>query len=204
MFRATDVVRHLLIINVLMYFGTRVLGENVVNTLAIYFPTSEHFQPYQIVTHMFMHGNLMHLFFNMFAVYMFGSPVEAFWGARRFLFFYLFSGFGALGLHLLVQYWEMQSGSLPPQFVDVPMLGASGAVFGLLVAYGMLFPNSIIKMIFPPIAMKAKYFVILYAGLELFFGLQSLMPGVAHFAHLGGALFGFLLILYWRKFSRFR
>jgi len=198
--RITDVVKHLLIINVLMFFGTNLLGENIRMSLALYFPGSEYFRPYQLVTHMFMHGNLSHLFFNMFALYMFGPPLEALWGERRFLFFYLFSGVGALGLHLLVTYIELSSGSIPAEVVNIPMVGASGAIFGLLAGYGMSFPNNIIQMIFPPIAMRAKYFVLIYAALELFFGLQRVMPEIAHFAHLGGALFGFLLIVFWRQF----
>jgi membrane associated rhomboid family serine protease len=198
--RISDVVKHLLIINILMFFGTNLLGEGIRMSLALYFPTSEYFRPYQLVTHMFMHGNLSHLFFNMFALYMFGPPLEVYWGERRFLFFYLFSGLGALGLHMLVTYIELSSGSIPAMAINIPMVGASGAIFGLLAGYGMSFPNNIIQMIFPPIAMRAKYFVLIYAALELFFGLQRVMPGIAHFAHLGGALFGFLLILYWRQF----
>ena len=202
MFRATDVVKNLLIINILMFFGTKLLGEGVRMSLAVYFPTSSFFQPYQLVTHMFMHGNWSHLFFNMFGVYMFGSPLETLWGPKRFLFFYLFTGFGALILHLLVQYIELGNGTIPQEMIDIPMLGASGAVFGLLAGYGMSFPNSIIQMLFPPIAMKAKYFVLLYAAAELVFGLQNIMPGVAHFAHLGGAVFGLFLLVYWRKFDK--
>ena len=198
--RISDVVKHLLIINILMFFGTNLLGEGIRMSLALYFPTSEYFRPYQLVTHMFMHGNLSHLFFNMFALYMFGPPLEVYWGERRFLFFYLFSGLGALGLHMLVTYIELSSGSIPAMAINIPMVGASGAIFGLLAGYGMSFPNNIIQMIFPPIAMRAKYFVLIYAALESFFGLQRVMPGIAHFAHLGGALFGFLLILYWRQF----
>lgn len=198
--RITDVVKHLLIINILMFFGTNLLGEGIRMSLALYFPTSEYFRPFQLVTHMFMHGNLSHLFFNMFALFMFGPPLEAFWGERRFLFFYFFSGIGALALHLLVTYIELANGRIPSMAIDIPMVGASGAIFGLLAGYGMSFPNNIIQMIFPPIAMRAKYFVLIYAALELFFGLQRVMPGIAHFAHLGGALFGFLLIMYWRQF----
>lgn len=218
MYRITDIVRHLLIINVLVYFGTLLMGNppdnlmlDLVNErltdfsewgryrLAMFFPTSEYFQPYQIITHMFMHGDIGHLFFNMFAVFMFGPPIEAAWGQKRFLFYYLFTGLGALALHLLVSYIEMEMGAVSPLSRNVPMLGASGAVFGLLVGYGMLYPNSVIQLIFPPIALKAKYFVLIYAGIELFLGLGSFSTGVAHFAHLGGALFGFLLILYWRN-----
>ena len=220
MFRVTEVVKHLLIINVLMYLGTMLLGDpshgtslDLVNErltdfslwgryrLAMFFPTSEYFRPYQIVSHMFMHADIGHLFFNMFAVFMFGPPLEATWGPKRFLFFYLLTGFGSVLLHTLVRgieiYWFGES-----MFAaNVPSLGASGAVFGLLVGYGMLFPDNRIMLLFPPIPLKAKYFVLIYAGVELFMGLGNLNTGVAHYAHLGGALFGFLLILYWRKFG---
>jgi membrane associated rhomboid family serine protease len=220
MLRITDVVKHLLIINILMFFGTMFLGEpsNVLLEdlvllrqtdlslwgrlrLAMFYPASPFFEPYQIITHMFMHGGGTHLFFNMFALFMFGPPIEATWGPRRFLFYYLLTGFGALALHIVVQYIELQYLGAPQYTKHIPMLGASGAVFGLLLAYGMLFPNSIIQLIFPPIPMKAKYFVLIFAGIELFLGVGGFNTGIAHFAHLGGALFGFLLILYWRKFG---
>jgi len=220
MYRITDVVKHLLIINILLYFGSMLLGTPAIETmtdlinqrsgsfadwgryrLAMFFPTSEYFQPYQIVTHMFMHSDLGHLFFNMFALFMFGPPLEMTWGPRRFLFYYLFTGFGALGLHLFVQYLEMSAPGTSSFLANVPVLGASGAVFGLLLGYGMLFPNNVIQLLIPPIPLKAKYFVIIYAGVELFLGLSSFNTGIAHFAHLGGALFGFLLILYWRRFG---
>jgi len=220
MFRVTEVVKHLLIINVLMYLGTMLLGDpshgtslDLVNErltdfslwgryrLAMFFPTSDYFRPFQIVSHMFMHADIGHLFFNMFAVFMFGPPLEATWGPKRFFFFYLLTGFGSVLLHTLVRgieiYWFGES-----MFAaNVPSLGASGAVFGLLVGYGMLFPDNRIMLLFPPIPLKAKYFVLIYAGVELFMGLGNLNTGVAHYAHLGGALFGFLLILYWRKFG---
>ena len=213
----SDVVKNLLIINVLMYLGTQLMGEpNVTLTndlingnetdfsawgrymLAVFYPSSEFFKPYQVVTYMFMHGNLSHIFFNMFALYMFGSPVEMAWGPKKFLFFYFFTGFGALVLQMAVQYIEFQQGA-PGWVANVPMLGASGAVFGILAAYGMQFPNSIIQLIIPPVRMKAKYFVIIYAAIEVGLGLSPFQPGVAHFAHVGGALFGVLLILYWRN-----
>lgn len=220
MFRITDVVKHLLILNVLMYFGTMLIGDPSPQTmnalvneqttnfsewgrfrLALFFPTSDYFQPYQIVTHMFMHSDIGHLFFNMFAVFMFGPPLEEAWGPKRFLYYYLFTGFGAMALHMLVQYIEMSSGGVSPFMVNVPVLGASGAVFGILIGFGMLFPNSVVQLLIPPIPLKAKYFVLIYAGLELFLGLGNFNTGIAHFAHLGGALFGFLLILYWRKYG---
>ncbi len=213
----SDVVKHLLIINVLMYLGTQLMGEpdNALMQalvageqsglsnwgrlqLAVFYPASDFFRPYQIISYMFMHGNLPHLLFNMFALYMFGSHVEMVWGPKRFLFYYFFTGLGALVLQMTVQYFELQLGA-PEWAVNIPMLGASGAVFGILAAYGMQFPNSILQLIFPPIRMKAKYFILIYAALEIGLGLSPFQTGVAHFAHVGGALFGALLILYWRK-----
>jgi len=220
MFRISEVVKHLLIINILVYLASFLLGdpapqlmESLVleqNTnfadwgryrLAMFFFSSEYFQPYQVVTHMFMHGDIGHLFFNMFALFMFGPPIESVWGPRRFLFYYFFTGFGALGLHLLVSYLEMTMGGGPGYLENIPVLGASGAVFGLLVAFGMMFPNTRIMLLFPPIPLKAKYFVMIYAVIELFLGVSNFNSGVAHFAHLGGALFGFLLIMYWRYYG---
>ncbi|WP_373550687.1 rhomboid family intramembrane serine protease [Haliscomenobacter sp.] len=227
MMRITDVVKHLLIINVLVFFVTLLVwgdpAPELMGTLlsgsgefadweryrfALFFPTSPYFQPYQLVSHMFMHADIRHLLLNMLGLYMFGSALETFWGARRFLFYYLFAGFGGMILYLLVKYLEISSGNADEQLMkyylqNVPMLGASGAIFGLMVGYGMLFPDNVISLLFPPISLKAKYFVLIFAGLELVFGLGivNLSSGVAHFAHLGGALFGFLLILYWQKFG---
>lgn len=196
----TGVVKHLLAINVLMYFGTElIMGNPDRLMLAMFFPTSHFFQPYQIVTHMFMHADIGHLFFNMFALFMFGPPLEQTFGPKRFLIFYLVTGFGALILYLLTQYLEVQYFGGDMRMLNTPMLGASGAVFGLLAGFGTLFPNSVIQLLIPPIPLKAKYFVLIYAGIELFLGLGRFSTGIAHFAHLGGALFGFLLIMYWRK-----
>ncbi|MEO1713560.1 MAG: rhomboid family intramembrane serine protease [Bacteroidota bacterium] len=223
MYRVTDVVRHLLIINILMFLGTMLMGDptgQIIERLvfgldedfssfgryqlAMFFPTSEYFRPFQIVTHMFMHGDITHLFFNMFALFMFGPPIESLWGPRRFLFYYFFAGIGALFLHMVATYIEIQYFGGPAYRYNIPMLGASGAVFGLLAAFGTLFPNMRIMLLFPPIPMKAKYFVMIYAAIELYLGFSNFNSGIAHFAHLGGALFGFLLIMYWRRFgSRF-
>ncbi len=203
MYQVTEVVKHLLIINVVMYFGTQMLlGESGRYILAMFYPTSPDFQPFQIVTHMFMHGSIGHLFFNMFGVYMFGPPLEQRWGSQRFLFYYLFSGFGALALYIFVKYIELNYLGADPRLVGIPMLGASGALFGLLLGYGMSYPNNRIMLLIPPIPMKAKYFVMAYAAVELFLGFSGFNTGIAHFAHLGGALFGLLLILYWRTQPR--
>ena len=198
--RITDVVKNLLIINILLFLATQVLqGLNLMELLALHNPLNEAFKPYQLVTHMFMHANVGHLFFNMFALYMFGSSLETVWGPKRFLFFYFFTALGAMVFHFLVWYAEvyMQTGALPTGRAAI--LGASGAVFGLLAGFGMLFPNTRLMLLFPPIPMKAKYFVLLYAVIELFMGVTNTMSGVAHFAHLGGALFGVVLIFYWRR-----
>lgn len=193
----TAAVKNLLILNVIMYLGSRALmpmiGGNWEELALYYHPAA--FEPYQIVTHMFMHGSLTHLFFNMFAIFMFGPILEMTWGPKRFLIYYFFTAFGALVLHTAVSYfvaggdWNQMPG----------VLGASGAVFGILLGYGVYYPNNVIQLLIPPIPLKAKYFVMIYAALELFLGVSGSNTGVAHFAHLGGALFGLIMIWYWRK-----
>ncbi len=212
------VTRHLLILNVLIYFATLVLmrdptfgtvgGVETVDWgrywLASFYPTSEFFRPWQIATHMFMHGGLTHLAFNMFSLYMFGTMVEMVWGPRRYLFFYLTCGLGAWLLHMGATGWEIAHATPEEaaQIRDVPMLGASGAIYGLLAGYGLLFPNNVIQLLFPPIPMKAKYFVLLLAGIDLYSGISGSGAGVAHFAHVGGAVFGALLYFYWNRNRR--
>lgn len=231
-----EVIKNLLIINGLFFLATVVLGNvmglDLNRMLGLYLPQSENFEPYQIVTHMFMHGNLGHIFFNMFALWMFGYALENVWGPKRFLIYYFVTGLGAALLHLGVQYWEYSSlvdqlssedlrglqarggdllasgrNYIDPSLgranllLNTPTVGASGAVFGVLLAFGMLFPNQRIYLYFA-FPIKAKYFVIGYGALELFNGLAN-DPGsnVAHFAHLGGMLFGYLLLRYWKKNS---
>ena len=261
------VVKNLLILNVLFFLAKIVCQKYGVDLdvwLGLHYFTADAYRPWQIVTYMFMHGNFAHLFFNMFALWMFGAVVENYWGSKRFLLFYLITGVGAA----MVQYGVMAYSTarvmaVCNQFLDAPTIdnlmsirgqfgtkseiyklltteyinpltanpgdmerwgrcinditylrdnwpnllpaciGASGAVFGLLLAFGMLFPNSQIYLYFL-IPMKAKWFVILYGLLELFFGVSGAADGVAHFAHLGGMLFGILLILLWRKKDRSR
>lgn len=153
------------------------------------------FAPWQLVTYGFLHGGFAHVFFNMFALYMFGMPIESAWGTRRFLIYYFVCMIGAGLVQLTV---AAVTGEV------YPTIGASGAVFGLLLAYGMMYPNSTIMLLFPPIPMKAKYFVIGYGALTLFFGVTGTMSGIAHFAHLGGMLFGLGLILYWGRRAYYR
>lgn len=196
----TDVVKNLLILNVVMYLGSRTLMPMIGGSweeLALYYAPGQ-FHPYQIATHMFMHGNLTHLFFNMFAVFMFGPVLEMTWGPKRFLIYYFFTAFGALILHTLVSYFVAGG-----DWNNMPgVLGASGAVFGLLLGYGVYYPNNVIQLLIPPIPLKAKYFVMIYAALELFLGVSGTNTGVAHFAHLGGALFGLIMIWYWRGLKK--
>jgi len=153
------------------------------------------FGPWQLVSYGFLHGGLAHLFFNMFALYMFGVPIERAWGTRRFLIFYFFCMVGAGIVQLTV---AALTGEV------YPTIGASGAVFGLLLAFGMMYPNHRIMLLIPPVPMKAKWFVIGYGILTLIFGMTGAMPGIAHFAHLGGMLFGLILILYWGRQDFYR
>jgi membrane associated rhomboid family serine protease len=229
------VVKNLLIINGLFFLATISFGGafqiNLIKILGLYMPGSPDFEPYQLVTHMFMHANFSHIFFNMFALWMFGTAIENLMGSKRFLTYYLITGFGAAFLHLGVSYMEaisLRSELLATgytaadlrNFIDtgtyrvisgaseqtlvayltkyfIPTVGASGAVFGILLAFGMFFPNSYIYL-FMAIPVKAKYFVIGYGVLELYFGFTS-DGNIAHFAHLGGMIFGYLLIRYWRQ-----
>lgn len=152
------------------------------------------FMPWQIVTYAFMHGSIGHLFFNMIALVMFGSQVEYVWGQRRYATYYFTCVVGAALCQLAVGYLTLRSGG-----DAYPTVGASGGIFGLLLAYGMLFPNQRVMLLIPPVPMKARTLVIVYGVLELLLGVTGSMPGVAHFAHLGGMLFGWLLIRHWRR-----
>ncbi len=208
------VVKNLLIINVLMYLATFTLQKfniDLNNILGLHFFKASGFRPYQIVTYMFMHGNFEHLFFNMFALWMFGANMENIWGSKRFLIFYMVCGLGAGLCQEAVQYVQYAAQLADYQNVNmggaiIPMdqylnlmttVGASGAIYGLLLAFGMMFPNSMIYLYFF-VPIKAKWFVIGYAAIELISGFVG-GGNVAHFAHLGGMLFGLILILHWKK-----
>ena len=187
---------------VVMFLLQKVLPPATVASMALWplgangldvFSAPYEFKPWQLLTYGFLHGGFAHLAFNMLALYTFGAPLEYTWGNRRFLTFFLVCIAGAGVLQLIVGWWTVSNGGMP-----YPTVGASGGVFGLLLAYGMLFPNQRLMLIFPPIAMKARTLVIVYGAIELMLGFTGLQPGVAHFAHLGGMLFGWLLIRYWR------
>lgn len=182
------VTQALLIANTVVFCLQLLLGFWIERFFALW-PLTGGFMPWQLVTYAFLHGGLGHLFFNMLGVYMFGSELERLWGRNRFIQFYLASVLSAAALQLVVT-------SMSP--TPYPTVGASGGLFGLLLAFGMTFPNRTIMPLFPPIPMKAKVFVAVYGGLELLFGVTGTTSGVAHFAHLGGMLGGFLMLRYWR------
>ena len=156
--------------------------------LALWPLESGYFTPWQLLSYAFLHGNFNHLFFNMFAVWMFGTPLEQAWGSQRFTLYYVVCVVGAAVAQLLVQLFE---GGV------YPTIGASGGVFGLLLAYGAMWPNNRIFLLFFPVPVKAKWFVLIYGGIELLLGFTRTMPGIAHFAHLGGMVFGALLLYRW-------
>jgi len=220
-----EVVKNLLILNGLFFLATvslSNLGIDLVKILGLHQFQSTDFRPHQLITHLFMHGNFTHLFFNMFALWMFGKILENVWGSKRFLIYYMITGIGAASIHLLISQYQIISisnqipemvnlavegrynPSIPiskklTQLIITPTVGASGAVFGLLLAFGMLFPNALLYLYFA-IPIKAKYFVIGYGLIELYAGISNNpADNVAHFAHLGGMIFGFFLIKYWKN-----
>ena len=186
------VTRALLIANGVAFLLQLVLEYTALGPLMLW-PLGAGFMPWQLVTYAFLHGDIAHLLFNMLALLMFGAPVEHTWGEKRFLTFYAVCVVGAALCQLAVGAWTMSQGGQA-----YPTLGASGGVFGLLLAYGMLFPHQRVMLLIPPIPMKARTLVIVYGAIALLLGFTGLQPGVAHFAHLGGMLFGWLLIRYWR------
>ena len=230
-------LKNLLIINVLVYFASYLLGGSTgidVNDLfGLHYFQADLFKPYQLVTYMFLHANFQHLFFNMFGLFMFGRVLEQVWGSKRFLIFFFVTGIGAALVQETVQFFELRSvvTELSSYMQNIPQaglnvgshiihtrdelltfqtdflnrfvtIGASGAVFGVLLAFGMLFPNTEMYLMFIPIPIKAKYMVIGYGALELITGISGMSgsgSNIAHFAHLGGMLFGFFLIRYWKK-----
>jgi membrane associated rhomboid family serine protease len=201
----TPVVKNLLILNILFYVGTKFVFPDLYGLLMAYFPTSPDFKPFQILTHMFMHDHkgLFHIFFNMMGLVMFGPRIEMVWGPQRFLIYYLLCGLGAMVCQWGLYYYQYQSGTMSIEALDmVRMLGASGCLFGLLAAYAYLYPEDRVGIMFLPILMPAKYAVPVFAALELFLGLGNFQTGIAHFAHLGGALTGLIVILFWFKSLR--
>lgn len=217
------VVKNLLIINALFFLADVVLGFKGIdlsNWLGLHYFQASGFAFWQPVTYMFMHGNFGHLFFNMFALWMFGAAVENYWGVKKFLIYYFVAGIGGALVYELWQYIDfnyimhvqdysgvqisLKETITVDQFMNrFTMVGASGAVYGLLLAFGMLFPNSLIYIYFL-IPVKAKWFVLIYGGIEVLYCIFASSDGIAHIAHLGGMIFGLLLILLWKKRDRRR
>jgi membrane associated rhomboid family serine protease len=231
-----------------MFIATLIIGNPMYEKLSLFHFQSPYFRPYQLITHMFMHGGFWHIFFNMYTLFFFGCILENVWGGKKFMLFYLVTGLGAALCHSGVLFLQSQhilhtlgyasaaqamhaigfnsvsqafealqnpeilrsmspavyakANALVPYFqsLNVPTVGASGAIYGLLLAYGMLFPNNQLQLIFPiPIALKAKWFVMIFGAIELITGVTGMGGNVAHFAHLGGMLFGYFMIVYWKK-----
>lgn len=234
--RISETVKHLLIINCIFFLASIIVGESMYDFFALHFPDSPKFEYWQIITHMFMHGDFSHILFNMIGLWMFGTPMEQMWGKNKFIFYYLSTGFGAALLQITIYYYQVNlvneffsdlnlnssiisefylSSRLPADIInniDIEILkrafssynsvlvGASGALYGVLVAFAMSFPNTQLMLLFPPIPIKAKYLVPILIFADLFFGFSSYSIGpIAHFAHLGGALTGFLMLYYWKK-----
>jgi len=228
------VVKNLIIINIVMLLGSMLFQQlfhvNLSMRLGLFYFQSPLFKPWQIVTHMFMHGGLAHIFFNMWALWIFGKTLESVWGSQRFLIYYLVTGLGAAFFYSLVNYIHFapdvaalkaaysvdrinmkllneiltpgnQFYSLGKQLV-IPTIGASGAVYGVLLAFGMLFPNTPLFIIPIPFPIKAKWLVVGFGTLELLLGIFRTGDSIAHFAHLGGMIFGFILIKYWNRFTK--
>ena len=200
MFRITPIVKHFIIINVIM-FALTLLAENfMLEKFALFYFNSPFFKPYQLISYIFMHGGFMHILFNMYSLYIFGSVLESVWGGKKFFIYYMVTGIGAALSHLFIPYLRIESGVLDPYLASIiPMVGASGAIYGLLLAYGVLFPNNVLTLFFPPVSLKAKYMVFVFGGLEFLLGLGGSGDGVAHFAHLGGMLFGFVILMIWKR-----
>lgn len=233
--RISETIKSLIIANVIFFAGTYLVGDVIFRLFALYYFESPSFYVWQPLTHMFMHGGLMHILFNMYALWAFGSPVEHHLGSKRFLFFYFTAGLGAAFIHTGFNYYQvhtiseqiLQAGwssddihrilttgeydtnllksvtreQLNTLFAsyNVPAVGASGAVYGVLVAFGVLYPNAELMLIFLPVPVKAKYFIPGLIILDLFFGISGTSTGVAHWAHIGGALIGYLMIRHWQR-----
>ena len=206
--RIPPVTRSLLIVNVIMFVATLINEDFMIRTFAMFYPTSPLFRWWQPLTHMFMHGGWWHILFNMYTLVMFGMVVERALGTKKFLILYFVTGLGAVALHTGVEWLDIHrlaastDMSAQASVIDIlrtPMVGASGAIYGVLVAFAMLYPEARMTLIFPPVTLDAKWMVAIFIGIELLTGITGTQVGIAHFAHLGGALFGFLLVWYWRK-----
>ncbi|MBR1872150.1 MAG: rhomboid family intramembrane serine protease [Bacteroidales bacterium] len=207
-YRIPQVTRNVVAINILFFIATLINEDFMYRVFSLYYFKSPFFHSWQILTHMFMHGGFWHLFFNMYTLLMFGTALENAIGSRKFLVFYFIAGLGAVALHMGVQGIQLSAALSADNLSGVqsvlytPTVGASGAIYGILIGYAMMYPDSVLTLLFPPISLKAKWFVLIFAAIELLTGVTGTMEGIAHFAHLGGMLFGWLLMLWWKKTGR--
>ena len=235
--RLTDTIKHLIIINIILFIAPQFLKLDFTNILALHFPQNNHFGFWQYVSHMFMHGSFAHILFNMYGLWAFGTPLEQMWGKKKFIFFYFSAGIGAGLIYTLVNYYQFNSiyelfinaGLNNSQVISIlekgttagfdlrnaitqtqfdkiyslyhtPVVGASGAVYGILVAFGLYFKDAKLALIFFPVPIAAKYFIPAIIAMDLFFGMTKYSVGnIAHFAHIGGAFIGFIIAWYWKK-----
>ncbi|WP_088322857.1 rhomboid family intramembrane serine protease [Polaribacter tangerinus] len=235
--KITDGIKHLIIINVIVFIAPQFLQLDFTNLLALHFPKNENFGFWQYVSHMFMHGSFAHILFNMYGLWAFGTPLEQMWGKKKFLFFYFSAGIGAGIIYTLVNYYQfstiyelfLNAGLTPSEVIAIlekgstndsrvvasitqqqfskismlyntPAVGASGAVYGVLVAFGLYFKDAKLALIFFPVPIAAKYFIPVMILGDLFFGMTKYSVGnIAHFAHIGGALIGLIIAYYWKK-----
>ncbi len=233
----TGAIKHLIIINVILFVGPQFMKLDFSNLLALHFPKNEHFGIWQYITHMFMHGSFGHILFNMYGLWAFGSPLEKMWGKNKFIFFYFSAGIGAGLIYTLVNYYQfneiynlfINAGLQQSEIITIlesaktndlrvieyitqeqfnsiiglynaKAVGASGAVYGVLVAFGMYFKDAKLALIFLPIPIAAKYFIPILIAFDVFFGMTDYSIGnIAHFAHIGGAIIGFIIAWYWKK-----
>jgi membrane associated rhomboid family serine protease len=227
--KLTDGIKRLIIINVILFVAPQLLQLDFTNMLALHFPENEHFGFWQYITHMFMHASFSHILFNMYGLWAFGTPLEQMWGRKKFLFFYFSAGLGAGIIYTLVNYYQFNAAletlvtsgisqneilelmnptkmyqnkdlQTMNQLYNTPAVGASGAVYGVLAAFGLYFKDAKLALIFLPIPIAAKYFIPVMIFGDLFFGMTKYSVGnIAHFAHIGGALIGFIIAYSWKK-----
>lgn len=202
------VTKNLILINIVVFVATLLNEDFMIRVFGLFYPSSIFFRWWQPITHMFMHGGFWHIFFNMYTLFIFGVVVERIIGSKKFLLFYFICGLGAAGLQMFTQYLEMQSflasdSQAAMQGIialkSTPTVGASGAIYGVLIGYAMLFPESRMTLLFPPVTLSAKWMVVIFAAIELFTGVAGWADGIAHFAHLGGMLIGWLMIRWWKR-----
>ena len=227
--KITEGIKQLIIINIILFIVPQYLNIDLTNILALHFPENEHFGIWQYVTSMFMHGSFSHILFNMYGLYAFGTPLEQIWGKNKFLFFYFSAGIGAGLIYTLVNYYQFNEAlenlvntgiskseilelmnpskmysnenlQTMNQLYNTPAVGASGAVYGVLVAFGIYFKDAKLALLFFPVPIAAKYFIPIMILGDLFFGMTKYSVGnIAHFAHIGGALIGFIIAWYWKN-----